>query len=95
MIIDIHSHMGEEAWFEGISIAGEYSNIILDTTDSFNWCRILNFATEVVGEDRIVFGMDFPVYNPGPELAKVKEADITEDQKEKILSSNAVRILGL
>jgi len=30
MIIDIYSHMGEEAWFEGISTAGEYSNIILD-----------------------------------------------------------------
>ncbi len=67
----------------------------LDTTGSFNWYRILNFAIEVVGEDRIVFGMDFPAYNPGPELAKVKEADITEDQKKKILNSNAVRILGL
>lgn len=78
------AHMGEEAWFEGISTAGAYPNIILDTTGSFNWYRILNSAIEMVGEDRVVFGMDFPAYNPGPELAKVTEADITEGQKAAI-----------
>lgn len=91
----IMGHMGEEAWFEGISTAAEYPNIILDTTGSFNWYRILNFAIELVGEERIVFGMDFPAYNPGPELAKVTEADITEEQKEKIICKNAARILGI
>lgn len=91
----IMGHMGEEAWFEGISTATEYPNIILDTTGSFNWYRILNFAIELVGEERIVFGMDFPAYNPGPELAKVTEADITEEQKEKIIGKNAARILGI
>ena len=91
----IMAHMGEEAWFEGIATAGAYDNIILDTTGSMNWYRIINFAIEVVGEDRVVFGMDFPAYNPGPELAKVTEADITPAQKEKILWKNAARILGL
>jgi uncharacterized protein len=91
----IMAHMGEEAWFEGISTAAENSNIILDTTGSFNWYRILNFAIERVGEDRIVFGMDFPAYNPGPEIAKVTEADLTKEQKEKILWRNACEILGL
>ena len=67
----------------------------MDTTGSFNWYRILNFAIDVVGEDRIVFGMDFPAYNPGPELAKVTEADISDEQKEKILWRNGARILGL
>lgn len=91
----IMAHMGEEAWFEGISIAAEHPNIILDTTGSANFYRILNFAIELVGEDRIVFGMDFPAYNPGPEIAKVRDADISEAQKKKIMGENAVRILGL
>jgi uncharacterized protein len=91
----IMAHMGEEAWFEGITTAGVNPNIILDTTGSFNWFRILNFAIESVGEDRIVFGMDFPAYNPGPELAKITEADITSEQKEKILWKNAARILNI
>ena len=91
----IMAHMGEEACFEGISVAEKYPNIILDTTGSVNWYRIINFAIEAVGEDRIVFGMDFPAYNPGPEIAKVKDADITEEQKKRIMGGNAARILGL
>jgi len=91
----IMAHMGEEAWFEGISVAGKYPNIVLDTTGSFNWYRIMNFAIEAVGEDRIVFGMDFPAYNPGPEIAKVRDADITDEQKAKIFWKNSARILGL
>jgi len=91
----IMAHMGEEAWFEGISIAGDHQNIILDTTGSMNWYRIINFAIDSVGEDRVVFGMDFPSYNPGPEVSKVAEADITETQREKLFRLNAERILGL
>ncbi len=91
----IMAHMGEEAWFEAIAIAGKYHNIILDTTGSQNWYRILNYALDMVGEDRIVFGMDFPAYNPGPEISKVRDADIAEAQKKKIMGENAVRILRL
>jgi predicted TIM-barrel fold metal-dependent hydrolase len=91
----IMAHMGEEASFEGISIAAEYPNIILDTTGSMNWYRVLNFALDLVGEERIVFGMDFPAYNPGPEISKVRDADISDLQKNKIMEKNAARILRL
>ena len=91
----IMAHMGEEAWFEAIAIAGKHDNIILDTTGSQNWYRILNYALDMVGEDRIVFGMDFPAYNPGPEISKVRDAEITEAQKKKIMGENAARILEL
>ena len=91
----IMGHMGEEAWSEAIAIAGTHDNIILDTTGCANWYRILNYALDMVGEDRIVFGMDFPAYNPGPEIAKVRDADITETQRRKIMGENAARILGL
>jgi predicted TIM-barrel fold metal-dependent hydrolase len=33
----------------------------------------------------IIFGMDFPAYNPGPEISKVRDAEITEVQKRKIM----------
>jgi predicted TIM-barrel fold metal-dependent hydrolase len=91
----IMAHLGEEAWFEAIALAGSLPNIILDTTGSQNWYRIINYALDMVGEDRIVFGMDFPAYNPGPEISKVRDADITEAQKQKIMGGNAARLLGL
>jgi predicted TIM-barrel fold metal-dependent hydrolase len=89
------AHFGEEAWFEAISTAREHPNLVLDTTGHWNWYRIVNFAIESVGEDRVVFGMDFPSYNPGPEISKVRDADITEAQKKKIMGENAARILKL
>lgn len=91
----IMAHMGEEAWFEAICLAGAHENIILDTTGSQNWYRIINYAVDMVGDERIVFGMDFPAYNPGPELAKVMEADISQDVKDKILYKNAMRLLDI
>jgi uncharacterized protein len=91
----IMAHFGEDAWFEGITVASEYNNIILDTTASKNWYRIINFAIEKVGEDRIVFGIDYPALNPAPEIAKIKDADITESQKQKIMGENAFRLLNL
>jgi hypothetical protein len=91
----IMGHMGEETWFEGIATAGKYKNIFLDTTGCSNFYRIINYAIDTVGEDRVVFGMDFPAYNPGPEIAKVREADISDEQKRKIMGGNAARILGL
>jgi predicted TIM-barrel fold metal-dependent hydrolase len=56
---------------------------------------IAGINLDMVGEDRIVFGMDFPAYNPGPEISKVRDADITEAQKKKIMGENTARILGL
>lgn len=91
----ILAHMGLTAWFETITMAALYDNLILDTAASRNWYRIINFAIEQVGEDRIVWGSDFPATNIGPEMAKITEADITDAQKSKLLGENAARILGI
>lgn len=91
----IMAHLGEETWFEAIALAGDTENIILDSTGSMNWYRVLNYAIDMVGEERVVFGMDFPAYNPGPEISKVRDADISQAQKAKIMGGNAARILGL
>ena len=39
--------------------------------------------------------VDFPAYNPGPEISKVWDADISEEQKRKIMGGNATRLLCL
>lgn len=91
----IMGHMGEEAVVEGIQVAKENPNIFLDTAGSYNRYNIMVEAINYVGEERILFGTDFPAYNPGPEISKVRDAKITARQKELIFGLNAARLLNL
>jgi len=54
----------------------------------------IEYAVKTVGEDRIVFGSDYPFFSQYDEVAKVKAARISEQAKEKILSKNLERILA-
>ena len=57
---------------------------------------MLRAAVEAMGADRVIFGSDFPCCTPGMFLGGVLYDDfLTDDQKEKIFSGNAKRILGL
>jgi predicted TIM-barrel fold metal-dependent hydrolase len=91
----IMGHMGEEAVIDGVQVARENENIYLDTTGSYNLYHILNYAIDMVGEDRILFGLDFPAYNPGPEITKVRDVDLPDRQVEKILGLNMARLLKI
>ena len=49
-----------------------------------------------VGADRLIFGTDFPTCNPAMWIGAVlNDRLITDDEKEKILSLNAKRLLGI
>ena len=57
---------------------------------------LLPLEMELVGEDHVLFGSDFP-HGEGREnaAAEIKErADITEPQRAKFLYDNAVRLFG-
>ena len=57
---------------------------------------MLKKAVETFGEDRILFGSDYPTCDPGMYLGGVLfDHLITDRQKEKIFSLNAKRILGI
>lgn len=55
---------------------------------------LLERLVEVVGEDRIVLGSDYPVGDSDP-LAMIEACRLSEDAKDKIVWRNAARILGL
>ncbi len=91
----IMGHIGEEAVLEGVQVGAQYENILLDTTGSYNLYDIMKYVLHYVGDDRVVFGLDFPAYNPGPEISKVKDANIPDKSKEKIMGLNMKRLLKL
>ena len=46
-------------------------------------------------EDKILFGTDTPWTDPRAELRFIENAPISEKRREKILSGNAIRLIGL
>ena len=91
----IMGHIGEEAIFAAIEVARQYENIWVDTTGSLNLYHILHRVIDRIGEDRIVFGTDFVALNPAPEIAKVRNVDLTDRQVAKIMGENAAKLLKL
>jgi len=56
--------------------------------------EILDYL-ERFGEDRLIFGSDFPFGHPRRELDKIRELQIPESTREKILHKNIRRLLEL
>lgn len=49
---------------------------------------------DIYGTDRIVYGSDFPMWNPGSELERVYQLGLSAEDLEKILWTNGMKILG-
>jgi aminocarboxymuconate-semialdehyde decarboxylase len=55
----------------------------------------MKFAIDYFGEDHVMYGTDYPCWEPATALALLDEIDMSEATKQKIFYSNARRILGL
>ncbi len=56
--------------------------------------RAIELAAAFYGADRVVLGTDTPIFRSDWALAAVREARLTEEEREMILSGNAARLLG-
>lgn len=55
----------------------------------------LDFALRFYGEDRIIFGSDYPFWDTTDHVAAIENSSLGEDVKQKILYQNATRLLKL
>lgn len=55
----------------------------------------IKFAIEYYGIDNVMYGTDFPCWDPRACLALIDEIGLDEAQQRKLFHDNAVRILGL
>jgi len=93
----IGAHMGGFLMWEEVleKLAGR--NIYFDTSDSIRAMKpeLLNGFFEKHGFDRIIYGSDFPMQIPKEEVDFIKSLEITEENKQKILSLNIKKLLSL
>jgi predicted TIM-barrel fold metal-dependent hydrolase len=75
-----------------INTAKKYDNIILETSGVSMHSKIKE-AVDRVGEDRVVFGSDYPFHDYSVELQKVKVAGLSRRQRELLLYENAANLL--
>jgi len=48
-----------------------------------------------IGVDRVLFGSDWPWLSPQPGIERIKNLDITEEEKQNILGRNAARLYNI
>lgn len=94
-VIFILGHSGgkPKAIYEAIEVANKYKNIYLDLTGSYHYEGIVELMTNEVGADRVLFGTDAPFLDARPAVGRVGYADISDEEKMKIMGKNMKNIL--
>jgi predicted TIM-barrel fold metal-dependent hydrolase len=92
-IVMLHMGHGHGVYIQAaINTAKRYDNIILETSGMPMHTKIRE-AVKEVGEDRVVFGSDFPFHHHSVELLRVSVAGLTRRERELLLYENAESLL--
>lgn len=87
------AHFGDdheyEDIFKRIDMVAANPNYYLDTSGyGHDRVGVLEYAVKSIGPDRVLFGSDFSINDPGTVIARITNAFLTEEQKQKIFSEN-------
>lgn len=93
----VAAHPGQKAeYLLQLERLKKYDNVYLDIsgTGLFRY-GMLAAGVKAVGAERLLFGTDYPITNPGMYVHAVLGEHISESDREKIFYQNAKRILQL
>jgi predicted TIM-barrel fold metal-dependent hydrolase len=97
-IIALDPFSGFEATRQCFHVAEIASNVVFDTSLSYNFDFIQDFALRF-GAERVVFGTDLYSHPVGRRIShllpQIVESSLSHDDKALILGGNARRLLGL
>lgn len=71
--------------------------LFVDASSSFTWVgrRHMRELIRMWGADRVMFGSDYPMWNPTHELNEMMHCDLSDDELEKVLWRNAEAFCGV
>lgn len=96
-LIFVAAHPGERVDYQKhIERMSRYENAYLDLsgTGLFRY-GMLAHGVKLLGSERILFGTDYPICNPGMYVQAVCHEHISEKDRENIFAANAKRILKI
>ncbi len=80
--------------FKRIDLVAQNPNCYLDTSGyGHDRMGMLEYAVKKISAERVLFGSDFSINDPGTVIARINNAFITEEEKSKILSGNLQALL--
>lgn len=89
---------GYSVWDEATAqLAGRFDNLWVDCSSSF-FAMDDAHAKELIaayGAERVLFGTDYPMWNPAQELERFLALRLPQRDGENILYNNAARLFGL
>ena len=90
----IFGHMGSLAFVQdAIHMAAKSRNLYLETSGMTSK-DMLEKAVRKCGADKLLYGSDYPFWDPEPHIELIKSLDITRGQREKIFGGNVKRIIS-
>lgn len=85
-----HSGIGHMDLY-GIDLISRCHNIFLETSGGYT--RVVLYALERLGLERVLFGTEYPIQHPAVELAKFQALDLGAAAWERIAWNNACNLL--
>lgn len=88
---------GWSVWDEAISMLSGFDNIVVDASSTFYavGCEKGRELIRKWGVDRVMFGTDYPMWNPHPDIECLMKMELKEDEYQRLFWDNAVRVYGL
>jgi len=97
------AHLGKGCFKEAVDLAHKCNNIFFDTSACFiepgqNIKKHVSDILEIIqsiGVHRVMFGSDWPWFNPSNDIVTIKNMKINDNEKSMILGLNAKKIYNL
>ena len=76
--------------------ASRHGNVYVDTSSARSILPgLVEWAVSEIGSEKILYGTDTPLYCSAMQRARIDHAEISDEEKRRILRDNACRLLGI